>query len=532
MPPPKTSSQINQAIRELPNLTQGILNRFLLLQPTITCTYCTHAGTTQYVGNSTLANQIKPIFECSNCGKNPILTNIEREITQAASQSIPISIPISNTNVPTPATPKKKPGKKRARVTSNASTATITQPSTQPSSDQSDLLVLIKQLEARLTEVEKSKHQLELQCQQLTHKNTTLQQQLTDVKKHFHLKNVDDLEMNEDNDEINHETPAITPFTFSLGTAASKWANAPAAVTTAPTSSQNSTNNNHNNTQKNKKNNKTTKKNSTNTKQEIRQQKQQQQQEAIAAKKLRLALRQFEPVQLEDQGFEYIYYPTRNRVNRRKHRQTLADLGVDNGRILDIHYPSKTIAAFLIHKLYKQELINTLKTVGLQNLEYNPCDANSLTNPDYNNLSEEEKSNIATEKHNARLVRALPHIRKPVSKAVAKFFHAQNWITETQLEEFMIQYNATSDEKKGKNKMPTTAKTNTTNIPPSPPKNYPTIDNSNSTPTVKPSEEDLDNDTSMENATIDNHTADDPTAINDTQLTASASTSTNTTSNL
>ncbi|KAI8077403.1 uncharacterized protein B0P05DRAFT_455155, partial [Gilbertella persicaria] len=142
------------------------------------------------------------------------------------------------------------------------------------------------------------------------------------------------------------------------------------------------------------------------------------------------AIRAFTPPTTEQQGFSYVYYPSKARISRKTQRNNLKALGVTNGRVLDIHYPARNVVALLVHNDYRQQLIDTLKKSKVEALEsYSPLDPNNLVDPIYNNKSIAEKTKIAAEKHNQRLVRALPFIREHISKAVASFFLKEQLIS-------------------------------------------------------------------------------------------------------
>ncbi|RCI02346.1 hypothetical protein CU098_002465, partial [Rhizopus stolonifer] len=61
--------------------------------------------------------------------------------------------------------------------------------------------------------------------------------------------------------------------------------------------------------------------------------------------------RQFIPVST-DQGFQYLYLPCRRKLPIRDMRQQFARLGLDRGRVLDIHYPDRNVVAILVHNEY------------------------------------------------------------------------------------------------------------------------------------------------------------------------------------
>ncbi|KAG1549161.1 hypothetical protein G6F47_002729 [Rhizopus delemar] len=57
-----------------------------------------------------------------------------------------------------------------------------------------------------------------------------------------------------------------------------------------------------------------------------------------------------------NQGFKYIYLPTKARVPIGQIRSRLRKLDINNNRIIDIHYPDRNIVALLIHNDYEDEL--------------------------------------------------------------------------------------------------------------------------------------------------------------------------------
>ncbi|KAG1607104.1 hypothetical protein G6F46_012542 [Rhizopus delemar] len=78
-----------------------------------------------------------------------------------------------------------------------------------------------------------------------------------------------------------------------------------------------------------------------------RQQRRQQRQEAAA--------RILQPPS-ENQGFKYIYLPTKARVPIGQLRSRLRKLDINNNRVLDIHHPDRNVVALLVHNDYADEL--------------------------------------------------------------------------------------------------------------------------------------------------------------------------------
>lgn len=137
-----------------------------------------------------------------------------------------------------------------------------------------------------------------------------------------------------------------------------------------------------------------------------------------------------------NQGFQYLYLPTKARIPLGKLRTTFKKLGVNNGRLLDLHYPDRNIVAVLVHNDYAPELTELLSKKGVKlNTTFDPCAASVLKDPKYATDTLEQRQQIAQQLHNQRVQKALIHIRGPAKFAVARFFAHKSWITKTQLDE-------------------------------------------------------------------------------------------------
>jgi hypothetical protein len=76
-----------------------------------------------------------------------------------------------------------------------------------------------------------------------------------------------------------------------------------------------------------------------------------------------------------NQGFKYIYLPTKARVPIGQIRSHLRKLDINNNHIIDIHYPDSNIVALLIHNDYEDELRQQLQRFKVTIKEnFNPCD--------------------------------------------------------------------------------------------------------------------------------------------------------------
>lgn len=147
------------------------------------------------------------------------------------------------------------------------------------------------------------------------------------------------------------------------------------------------------------------------------------------------AARFFQPPSA-NQGFQYIYIPTKARIPVGKLRTTLRKLDINNSRILDIHYPDRNVAAILVHNDYATELRELLRKRQItMNDDFNPWDGSILKDPKYATLSVTERTAQAAVHQQERLAKALSHIRAPIKYAVARYFSDKHWISKELLDQ-------------------------------------------------------------------------------------------------
>ncbi|KAG0755808.1 hypothetical protein G6F29_010652 [Rhizopus arrhizus] len=157
------------------------------------------------------------------------------------------------------------------------------------------------------------------------------------------------------------------------------------------------------------------------------QQRRQQRQEAAA--------RLLQPPS-ENQGFQYLYLPTKARVPVGQLRSRLRKLDINNNRILDIHYPDRNVVVLLVHNDYADELRSHLRKfkVTLKD-DFDPCDPMILRDPKYSDSTTEEQTNIIFMHYCNRMERTLRFVRAPIKFAVARYFHTKGWISTQILQE-------------------------------------------------------------------------------------------------
>ncbi|KAG0755558.1 hypothetical protein G6F16_011315 [Rhizopus arrhizus] len=153
------------------------------------------------------------------------------------------------------------------------------------------------------------------------------------------------------------------------------------------------------------------------------------------------AARIFHPPSL-NQGFKYLYLPTKAPIPVGTLRTTLRKVGVNNARLLDIHYPARNTLAILIHNDYEKEFTELIHHHNITiKADFNPSSGEILADPKYSTMTQDERDTIATELQTTRIERALQHIRAPVKFAVARFFYEQQWISKSKLNSIVDNHN-------------------------------------------------------------------------------------------
>ncbi|KAG1498247.1 hypothetical protein G6F53_011784 [Rhizopus delemar] len=113
------------------------------------------------------------------------------------------------------------------------------------------------------------------------------------------------------------------------------------------------------------------------------------QRELCRAQREAAAARFFQPPS-PNQGFKYLYIPTKARIPVGTLHTMFRRIGVNNARLLDIHYP---------------------------------------THPKLKSLADSERDELAKQHQITRLERAVQHTRVPIKYAVARFFYEKQRIS-------------------------------------------------------------------------------------------------------
>ncbi|KAG1641895.1 hypothetical protein G6F44_005378 [Rhizopus delemar] len=153
------------------------------------------------------------------------------------------------------------------------------------------------------------------------------------------------------------------------------------------------------------------------------------QRELRRAQREAAAARFFQPPS-PNQGFKYLYIPTKVRIPVGTLRAMFRRIGVNNARLLDIHYPTRNTAAILIHNDFETEFTELSKKHHITlNENFDPNNGSILEDPKLKSLSDSERDELAKQYQITRLERAVQHIRVLIKYAVAHFFYEKQWIS-------------------------------------------------------------------------------------------------------
>lgn len=164
----------------------------------------------------------------------------------------------------------------------------------------------------------------------------------------------------------------------------------------------------------------------------------------VTDKQRKAAARIFEApaAQSSSDIFLYLYLPNKYRIRIKEFRQKLRTMGIDNGRILDIHYPARGVVAILIHYSYQNELNSILmKSTITPIANFNLIAAEHVNDISLSQLTADERAVKAIEFHQTRLIRGLKFIRSYLRRSVARTFVNQGWITEKQAQQVLLETN-------------------------------------------------------------------------------------------
>jgi hypothetical protein len=139
-------------------------------------------------------------------------------------------------------------------------------------------------------------------------------------------------------------------------------------------------------------------------------------------------------------GYQYVYYPAnRSRRTIRQVRQVLRSVGLNNSRVLDVHFPCDKVTAFLVHVDYVLEFTSVFHKFTKQSplADFDPHQPEHLKDPKFADLSTELRVQKAREIANLRFLRAVVHVRPSLRLSLARSFLHQGYIVDAQFDSIL-----------------------------------------------------------------------------------------------
>ncbi|CEP08470.1 hypothetical protein, partial, partial [Parasitella parasitica] len=112
-------------------------------------------------------------------------------------------------------------------------------------------------------------------------------------------------------------------------------------------------------------------------------------------------------------------------TTQRTVRKRLECLGISNKRILNVHFPTKGIVAFLVHKTYAVDVKSLLQNAKIQPVAFDPTHPSVICDPQFNDLSNAEKQNQAKIIYGNRITRFCSSMQpQHLGAAIINFFNS------------------------------------------------------------------------------------------------------------
>ena len=138
------------------------------------------------------------------------------------------------------------------------------------------------------------------------------------------------------------------------------------------------------------------------------------------------AIRIFTPPTIDaDPGYTMVYMPSPRRTQHGEVRRALALLGVPQACIIDIHFPVRGIIGLLIHRSFDVELRSLLRQAKINPKDdFNPVAANTVTQTEHAEKTEEERVEQARTYYRQHMLRACLRMPKVhLGWAILRHYH-------------------------------------------------------------------------------------------------------------
>ncbi|KAF1797896.1 hypothetical protein FB192DRAFT_1396736 [Mucor lusitanicus] len=130
-------------------------------------------------------------------------------------------------------------------------------------------------------------------------------------------------------------------------------------------------------------------------------------------------------------GYRFVYYKASKHLLSWYRSQLLPMVGVNDSRVLDIHFPTQRVVSFLLHSDFVLEFTSIMhqKLKHDPLLDFDPLEDKNLLDPAFASLDSVSRAQKLRDLQNIRVLRALTFVRPSVRVSVAKSMLLQDFIS-------------------------------------------------------------------------------------------------------
>lgn len=161
-----------------------------------------------------------------------------------------------------------------------------------------------------------------------------------------------------------------------------------------------------------------------------------------SAKTMRRCARAFRPLPALQSGYRFVYFQIGRKQSVQRYRSIFRSLGLDNSRVLDLHFPVRDVVSVLLHTDFVLEFTSAMASLADASplLGFDPYDVEHIHDPALRkSLSPAALVQKAKELQNLRVLRAITFVRPSVRVSVARSMLEQNYIEQAQFDAILAE---------------------------------------------------------------------------------------------
>ncbi|KAG1441957.1 hypothetical protein G6F56_011265 [Rhizopus delemar] len=153
-----------------------------------------------------------------------------------------------------------------------------------------------------------------------------------------------------------------------------------------------------------------------------------------SAKAMRRCARAFRPLSALQSGYRFVYFQIGRKQSVQRYRSFFRSLGLDNSRVLDLHFPVRDVVSVLLHTDFVLEFTSAMASLAVASplLGFDPYDVRKF-------LSPAALVQKAKELQNLRVLRAITFVRPSVRVSVARSMLEQDYIEQAQFDAILAE---------------------------------------------------------------------------------------------